>query len=120
MGGAEFVEELLATVPQAAGAVEDSCADDGTVLVHLLLPDLNRLTVSAFHADDLDLTARVLALVGRGLVEGDEYLENAVAVSFVEHFGAGEGETEDLLALWPRPLRDELTRQHAEALRRRT
>lgn len=106
-----FVQELLEVVPQAEPTVAEHLDDqDGELLLHLLLSDLLRLTVAAFHGSDRDVCERLLGLMARGLGEGDEYVSNAVAVSFVEGFGAGPGETDDLLALWPPVLRGELGR----------
>lgn len=56
------------------------------------------------------LVTRIVAVAARGLRDGDEYVRNAVAVSFVEHFGAHPGETDEFLALWPPPFRAELGR----------
>lgn len=111
LDGQAFVDELLEVVPEAEPTVAEHLDDqDGELLLHLLLSDVLRLTVSAFHGGDLDLSERILGVVARGLDEGDDYVSNAVAVSFVEDFGASPGETDDLLALWPRLLRRELGR----------
>lgn len=58
----------------------------------------------------MTVTGRILAVVERGLRDGDEHVRKAVAVSFVEDFGAFPGETDELLALWPPLLRAELGR----------
>ncbi|WP_149205159.1 DUF7674 family protein [Actinotalea subterranea] len=106
-----FVDALLARVPDAELALAEHLDDHGgDLLLHLLLADALRLTVSAFHAGDRDLSERILNVMARGLDEGDDYVANAVAVSFVEDFGAGRGESDDLLALWPPVLRRELGR----------
>jgi hypothetical protein len=106
-----LVDELLAAAPQVAVlASENRDLNDGRVLLHLLLPDVLRLTVAAFHAGDVVLATRILTVAAHGLRDGDEYVRNAVAVSFVEHFGAHPGESDELLALWPPLLRAELGR----------
>lgn len=106
-----FVDVLLAAVPRATPLVDENRDDDGVVLLHLLLPDLLRLTVAAFNAGDTALVGRVLTVVDQGLREGDDYVAEAVAVSFVEHYGTAPGESDELLACWPPLLRAELDRQ---------
>jgi hypothetical protein len=85
---------------------------DGELLLHLLMSDVLRVVVESFAAGEFELTADVLRVVERGLLRGDEYVNNAISVSFVEHFGAGPGETSELLASWPPALREELHRQN--------
>ncbi|KSW14092.1 hypothetical protein [Cellulomonas sp. B6] len=106
-----FVDALLAAVPRATPLVDENRDDDGVVLLHLLLSDLLRLTVAAFGAGDTALVGRVLTVVEKGLREGDDHVAEAVAVSFVEHYGAAPGESDELLGCWPPLLRAELDRQ---------
>jgi hypothetical protein len=109
-----FVEQLLAEVPEAGGVVSDHLSDqNGELLLHVLMADLLRFTVQAFHAGQSDVVMRVLGFVDRALDEGDEAVETAVAVSFVENVGVGEGETPAFLAVWPRGLLAEKARQEA-------
>jgi len=84
--------------------------DNDGLLLHLLLSDLLRMTVSTYEAGDVGVTDRLLAFVDWCLREGDDYVNNAVVVSFVEHFGAHPGESDALLARWPPALRTELGR----------
>ena len=56
------------------------------------------------------VTDRLLAFIDGCLREGNEYVINAVAVSFVEDFGVYPGESDALLARWPPALRAELGR----------
>ena|SRR5438105_2604476 len=111
---ASFVEQLLREVPEAAGVVSEHMSDyDGELLLHLLMADLLRFTVQAFHTGQSDVVMRALGFVDRALDEGDEAVENAVAVSFVENVGLGEGETPSFLAVWPPALVAEKARQEA-------
>ena len=106
-----FVDELLAIAPGARAAVEEHLDDmDGELRPHLLMSDLLRLTVRAFHSGQDDLARRLLTFANRCLEEGDDYVREVAAVSYVEHFGASEGETDELLDIWPKALRDELGR----------
>lgn len=108
-----FVPLLIQADAKAANLVSQHYEDNDDLLIHLLLPDVLRLCVSEFHAGDRPASDRLLALVNDALLNGDERLINAVTVSFVEHVGAGEGETPEFIATWPSgllSLLDELTR----------
>lgn len=108
-----FVERLVDEVPQTAGLVTEHLEDnDGELLLHLLMGDLLRFAVSAFQANDTLTASKVLGLVDQALRDGDEYVQNAVAVSFVEHSGFGPGESEEFLAVWPQGLKEERQRMH--------
>lgn len=105
------MNRLVDEVPETAGLVTTHVGDnEGELLLHLLMSDLLRFTVSAFQANDRAAASKILDLVDRALREGDEYVQNAVAVSFVEHAGFGPGETEEFLAIWPQGLKDERQR----------
>lgn len=49
--------------------------------------------------------------VGAGLTDGNERVENAVAVSFVEDTGWWDDAMAPFIAAWPEPLRAEARRQ---------
>ncbi|MFT4083329.1 MAG: hypothetical protein QM638_12155 [Nocardioides sp.] len=107
----DFVGELRAAVPEARGSVTEHFADnEDELLLHPLMSDLLRLTIVTFADGRLDTTDQLLAFVDRCLREGDEDVVNAVAVSFVEDFGAYAGESDELLDRWPPRLRAELGR----------
>lgn len=106
-----FVDDLAAAVPEAAETVRDHLDDqDGQLLIHILMADLLRLTLRVFDEGQTDLARRVLGFVDRCLNEGDESVRNAVRVSFVEGYGYGPDEPEELLSLWPAGLRADLGR----------
>lgn len=108
----DFLEELAVAVPESGDVVAEHLADnDGLLLLlHLLMSDLLRMTVSTYAAGEVAVTERLLAFIDWCLREGDEYVVNAVAVSFVEDFGAHPGESDALLERWPPALRAELGR----------
>lgn len=85
-------------------------ADNDVLLIHPLISDLLRLTTASFSRGQTAFTDRLLAFMDRCLREGDDAVINAVAVSFVEDFGAHNGESDDLLARWPAALRADLGR----------
>lgn len=106
-----FTDALLAVVPEARPVVTEHLADnDGEMLLHLLMSDLERMMVSTFGKGNIELTQRLLDFIDQSLRGGDPDVTNAVAVSFVEHYGALPGESDALLGLWPTALRQELGR----------
>ena len=114
-----FVSQLLVRVPEACDVVEEHLDDmERVVLLHLLMADLLRFAVANFHASRTDVTVRLLLHIDHALTEGDEYVRNAVDVSFVEHVGGSPGETSEVTASWPAGLlaeRDQqLARQHSD------
>ena len=108
--GNDVVALLHDLVPEADGLVAEHLADNDELLLHLLMSDLQRRAVAAYEAGETDTTDRVLTFADRCLGDGDDYVQNAVRVSFVEHFGTSPGETDDLLARWPVSLREALGR----------
>lgn len=108
----DFVATLLADVPQSADLVQEHLADyDGELLLHILMYDLLKRTVSLYTDGKEDEARQLLEFVDRCLRDGDEHVENAVAVSFVEDYGYRPDEPDALLRLWPPGLRNELKRQ---------
>lgn len=105
-----FLDQLALAVPESAEVVAEHLNDNGGLLLHLLMSDLLRMTVSTYEAGQREVTDRLLAFVNRGLHEGDAEVINAVNVSFVEDFGAYTGESNALLARWPSDLRAALGR----------
>lgn len=105
-----FLTELGVAVPQSGDIVADHLADNDGLLLHLLIGDLLRMTVSTYIAGEVAVTDRLLEFIDWCFRTGDDYVVNAVAVSFVVHFGAGPGESDDLLNRWPPALRTALGR----------
>ncbi len=110
IGREDFLQELAVAVPESAGLVDEHLADNDGLLLHLLMADLLRMTVSTYAAGEVAVTDRLLAFVDWCVREGDEYVVNAVEASFVENFGVYPGETDALLARWPVALRAKLGR----------
>ncbi len=106
----DFLQELAVAVPESGDVVAEHLADNDGLLLHLLLGDLLRMTIDTYNAGDVRVTDRLLAFVDWCLRMGDDYVSNAVAVSFVENFGVLPGESDALLERWPSPLRAELGR----------
>jgi hypothetical protein len=106
----DFLQELAVAVPESGNVVAEHLSDNDGLLLHLLLSDLLRMTVSTYNAGDVRVTDRLLEFIDWCLRTGDDYVNNAVAVSFVENFGALPSESDGLLDRWPAALRAELGR----------
>lgn len=106
-----IADGLLAAVPEAGDTVREHLDDqEGQLLLHLLMPELLRFGVAAFEDGETDQARRLLEFVGRCLADGDEYVRNAVQVSFVENYEYGQNEPDSFVPLWPDGLRAELGR----------
>lgn len=108
-----FVERLAAEVPEARPALAEHLEQNGQLLLHLLMADLVRLCDSAWSAADEDVLRRCLRLLDQALGDGDEYVQNAVAVSFVEDSSWYQPEKQAYIATWPVRLRAEAEAQRA-------
>lgn len=106
-----FLVTLLAEVPEIAPLVAAHLDDqEGELLLHLLMADLRRFLIDAWQRQDDDLVGRGLGLLDTALTAGDEYVENAVAVSFVEDTGWWEPDMQPFIATWPAGLAAEVGR----------
>ena len=112
MTEADFVRSLADEAPEVRGLVDEHLRDQsGELLLHLLVADVRRAAVDAFQQGDGDLLRRLLDLLDRSLREGDERVENAVAVSFVEDAGWWDPAMRPFIDAWPAALRAEAQRQ---------
>lgn len=108
----EFVDLLTQSCPETLPIVAEHLADnDNELLLHLLIADMRRFCLERFETDDTEVLRQCLDVVARGLTDGDEYVENAVAVSFVEDTGWWDRLMQPFMATWPLPLQEEAERQ---------
>jgi hypothetical protein len=107
----DFVSAVRREVPEAGQVVSEHVADNGDVLIHLLTADLRRFAVHAFESGQADVLVRLLHVVERGLLDGSDLVQNAVAVSFVEDTGWWDSRTAAFIASWPAGLQAEAERQ---------
>lgn len=114
-----FIEHLLRMAPETEPLVDEHLAEQGELLLHMLMSDLLRFATAEFASGHTHVSHRVLRSVDQCLGRGDDEVENAVAVSFVEYFGAWPGETQAFLATWPEGLRAELRCQQRGYKRQR-
>jgi hypothetical protein len=107
----EFVTALTAKVPEATTTLSEHLAEqEGELLLHLLAGDLRLLALDWFRAGRTDALGRLLSVMERGLRDGDEYVENAVAVSFVEDLGWWEPGMQPFIKVLPGALVAEVER----------
>ena len=110
----EFVVSLTAQVPETAVTINQHLADQGgELLLHLLMGDLRLLAIDWFRTGQAEALERLLSVLEQGLVRGDEYVTNAVAVSFVGDSGWWEPETQPLVNALPAGLLAEVERQRS-------
>ncbi|KRB75113.1 hypothetical protein ASE01_17290 [Nocardioides sp. Root190] len=101
----EFVSRLSSRVPESSATLREHLDEqEGELLLHLLVGDLRRLALAWFGEGKTDALARLLDEVDTALREGDEYVENAVAVSFVEDLGFWEAEMQPFIEILPGEL----------------
>ncbi len=110
-----FVTDLVSSIPEAAPLVAEHLDDqEGELLLHLLVADFRRFLLDAWQRRDEDVLRRGLALLDVALTTGDEYVENAVAVSFVEDVGWWDSDVQPFIATWPAGLTAEVERLRAQ------
>lgn len=108
-------EDLLAAlareVPEVQPVVREHLKDNDELLLHLLTDDLRRFAIEAFDSGRTEVLERLLALLDRAFVHGDNYVTNAIAVSFVEDTGGWDPAMQTFIDSWPPGLKDEARRQ---------
>lgn len=87
MSSHDFLVELSLNVPESHEVVAEHLEYNEELLLHLRVADLRRMAIGMFERGESDSLARLLEVLDRSLVEGDDHVENAVAVSFVEDTG---------------------------------
>ncbi|MEZ5092989.1 hypothetical protein [Nocardioides sp.] len=112
----EFVTALTAEVPETTATLGRHLADQRSeLLLHLLAEDLRLLALDWFGAGQTDALSRLLSVMERGLRDGDENVENAVAVSFVEDLGWWEPEMQPFIQVLPGGMLAEVERQRSHS-----
>lgn len=109
----EFVASLSAQVPETAATINEHLADNGELLLHVLVGDLRLLAIDWFRTDQTDALRRLLSDLEQGVGHGDERVENAIAVSFVEDMGWWEPEMQPFMESLPEGLLAEVERQRS-------
>jgi hypothetical protein len=108
-----FAGRLAAEVPEAEPVLAEQLSDFPELLLHLLMGDLTRLCEDAWSAGEHDMLQRCLRVLDDALLQGDEYVNNAVAVSFVEDSRWWDPANEEYISSWPEGLRAEVEAQRS-------
>lgn len=110
----EFVAALAGTGRSVRLLVDDHLLEyDGDMLLHLLVADVRRWCVEAFQSGEYEELHRCLEAMALAIVSDDNYVQNAVAVSFVEDTPLWDASMEPFMAVWPAALRAEAARQRS-------
>ena len=80
-----FIELLTGRFPEVAASIDD--CDEG--LLHLEMATLARATQAAIDAREWKTVRRHFAFVDEAFRAADEYVENAVYVSYLENLSDG-------------------------------
>lgn len=108
----DFVAALSASASSVRAVVDDHLLEyGGESLLHLLVADVRLWCIEAFLAGERSDLGRCLDVMAMGILSSDDYVQNAVAVSFVEDTPWFDQSMEPFMAVWPAPLQAEADRQ---------
>ena len=107
----KFVRALVEAVPEVQPILDEHLADNGELLLHPFVARVRGFAVDAFDNSNRTLSDRIVAIFERGMRDGDEGVENAVAVSFVEDTPWWDTNRQAFIDSWPPALRAEAERQ---------
>ena len=107
----QLVERLAETCPELEPLIAEHFEYYAELLLSLLIADVRLFSISAFENGNLDVLQRCLAVMAAGLEDGDDYVKNVVAVSFVEDTGWWEPGMGAFIDVWPEALQAEDRRQ---------
>ena len=103
---------LVGAVPEFNAALDEHLEDmDGELLPHLLFGDITRFVVAALEEGSVELVQRTLQFLEGAIRDGDQYVQELVAVSFIENIGVWEPEMAPLVLQLPPALRAEACAQ---------
>jgi hypothetical protein len=102
-----FIDDLVRGCPEARPVVEEHLHDHGEILLHLVVADVLRLAIAMFDGGETEPLNRCLGAVSTGLTDGDEYVQNAISVSFVEDTPWWDEQMFPFMAVWPKALQAE-------------
>lgn len=107
----DFLAALASAVPETQTVVKEHFKDnDDELLLHLLSSDLLRFARREFGLGHRDVLNRLLEVIDRALRDGTEYVNNAMAVSFVEETPYWDKSMQPFIDVWPSGLRAEVER----------
>jgi hypothetical protein len=107
-----FVDGLCEVVPTARSLVDEHVKDyDGDVLLHFLVGDVLSFAVASFERGDEPVTTPLLDYVDLALRTGEDPLQDAIAMSFVEDTRWWDPAMHAFIATWPPALTAEVRSQ---------
>lgn len=107
----EFVRALIEAVPEVQLILDELLADNGELLLHPFVARVRDFAIAAFDKGNRTVSDRTVAVCEMGMRDGDEGVENAVAVSFVEDTPWWDRNRRAFIDTWPAALRAEVERQ---------
>lgn len=110
----DFIRQLLREAPELRPILDEHVADNDEVLLHVFVARVRDFAIEAFEGTDRELSNRIASVFDAGLRHGDEHVENAVAVSFVEDTPWWSPDRAEFIASWPPALRAEAQRWRSE------
>ena len=87
MTAEDFLSALASEVPETQPIVREHLEDNDELLLHLLISDLRRYATDIFTSGKSDVLRKLLDVIDRALLLGNDYVNNAIAVSFVADSG---------------------------------
>ncbi|HEX7167067.1 MAG TPA: hypothetical protein VF230_08810 [Acidimicrobiales bacterium] len=120
IGPSEFVQRLVERVPEVRPILNEHLLDNDELLLHVFVARVRDLAIDAFDSDRRGLAHRIVETFELGLHDGNEAVENAVAVSFVEDTPWWDPDRAEFIETWPTGLRNEAERQSQEASARQS
>lgn len=107
----DFLLVLVSEVPEAEAIVREHLEYYDELLLHFLTADLRRYVIDIFTSGQSDVLRRLLGVIERALLLGNDSVNNAIAVSFVEDSGWWDPVMQPFIASWPPGLKAEARRQ---------
>lgn len=111
----EFVAHLKRDVPEVRQLILEHLEGNDEILLHVLTAELRRHATEAFDAGRSPELFRLHGVFNAALIEGDDDVENAIAVSFVEDTGWWDPAMQSFIEAWPPDLRREAERQQGSS-----
>ena len=119
-----FVNDLVAKVPELKQLYAEHLEDNDGLLPHVFMGDLTRFVISAIaNPEELgfsrqvasDILVRILEMLEAGMRSESEDVQELVAVSFLENLEPNEKYYESLKSLFGTSLAEQLKRMEDSA-----
>lgn len=107
----EFVRALVEAIPEVQPILDEHLTDNDELLLHPFVARVRDFAIDAFDNGKTTLSDGIVAILERGMRDGDEGVENAVAVSFIEDTPWWDTNRQAFIDSWPPALRAEAERQ---------